>query len=103
MAAIERKTKRYLTDLTDEEWARIEALLPRPARNGAIRLRDEVLLVLSEGALASDWVEGEVTRALDEERARPRSCYSRSGSTTRCSGQRKPGRGCCEGGGTSPA
>jgi hypothetical protein len=25
---------------------------------------------LSEGALASDWVEGEVTRALDEERAR---------------------------------
>jgi uncharacterized protein YjbI with pentapeptide repeats len=36
----------------------------------AIRLRDKVLLVLSEGALASDWVEGEVTRALDEERER---------------------------------
>jgi hypothetical protein len=36
----------------------------------AIRLRDKVLLILSEGALASDWVEGEVTRALDEERAR---------------------------------
>ena len=28
----------------------------------AIRLRDKVLLVLSEGAIASDWVEGEVTR-----------------------------------------
>ena len=26
--------------------------------------------ILSEGALASDWVEGEVTRALDEERKR---------------------------------
>jgi hypothetical protein len=36
----------------------------------AIRLRDKVLLVLSEGAIASDWVEGEVTRALDEERTR---------------------------------
>jgi TIR domain/Pentapeptide repeats (8 copies) len=36
----------------------------------AIRLRDKVLLILSEGAIASDWVEGEVTRALDEERTR---------------------------------
>jgi TIR domain/Pentapeptide repeats (8 copies) len=36
----------------------------------AIRLRDKVLLILSEGAVASDWVEGEVTRALDEERTR---------------------------------
>jgi transposase len=34
VAAIERKTKRYLTDLTNEEWARIEPLLPRPARKG---------------------------------------------------------------------
>ena len=30
----------------------------------------KVLLILSEGAIASDWVEGEVTRALDEERTR---------------------------------
>jgi uncharacterized protein YjbI with pentapeptide repeats len=36
----------------------------------AIRLRDKVLLILSDGAIASDWVEGEVTRALDEERTR---------------------------------
>jgi TIR domain-containing protein/pentapeptide repeat protein len=36
----------------------------------AIRVRDKVLLILSEGAIASDWVEGEVTRALDEERTR---------------------------------
>jgi hypothetical protein len=40
------------------------------ALDEAIRLRDKVLLVLSEGAIASDWVEGEVTRALDEERTR---------------------------------
>jgi TIR domain/Pentapeptide repeats (8 copies) len=40
------------------------------ALDEAIRLRDKVLLILSEGAIASDWVEGEVTRALDEERTR---------------------------------
>lgn len=34
MAAIERQTKRYPSDLTDEEWARIAPLLPRPARRG---------------------------------------------------------------------
>ena len=34
MAAIERKTKRYPTDLTDEEWARIAPLLPEPAKRG---------------------------------------------------------------------
>lgn len=38
----------------------------------AIHLRDKVLLILSEAAIASDWVEGEVTRALDEERQRHR-------------------------------
>jgi uncharacterized protein YjbI with pentapeptide repeats len=40
------------------------------ALDEAIRLRDKVLLILSEGAIASEWVEGEVTRALDEERTR---------------------------------
>jgi uncharacterized protein YjbI with pentapeptide repeats len=34
----------------------------------AIRLRDKVLLILSENSVASDWVEGEVTRTLDKER-----------------------------------
>ncbi len=34
MAMIERKTKRYPTDLTDEEWERIESLLPAPSRRG---------------------------------------------------------------------
>jgi uncharacterized protein YjbI with pentapeptide repeats len=36
----------------------------------AIRLRDKVLLILSEGAIASDWVEDEVTTAFEEERKR---------------------------------
>ncbi len=34
MAAIERKTKRYPTDPTDGEWARIAPLLPKPAKRG---------------------------------------------------------------------
>ena len=37
MAEIERKTKRYPTDLTDEEWSRIETFLPRPAATGRPR------------------------------------------------------------------
>ena len=36
----------------------------------AIRLRDKVLLILSERSIASDWVEDEVTRAFAEERRR---------------------------------
>lgn len=34
MAEIEKKTKRYPTDLTDAEWAHVLPLLPRPARRG---------------------------------------------------------------------
>jgi transposase len=34
MAEIERKTKRYPTDFTDEEWARIEPFLPGAAKGG---------------------------------------------------------------------
>ena len=40
------------------------------ALDEAIRLRDKVLLILSEGAVASDWVEDEVTTAFEEERRR---------------------------------
>jgi hypothetical protein len=40
------------------------------ALDEAIRVRDKVLLILSEDAIASDWVEGEVTTALAEERKR---------------------------------
>ena len=34
MAEIARKTKRYPSDLTDEEWGRILQLLPEPPRRG---------------------------------------------------------------------
>jgi hypothetical protein len=38
----------------------------------AIRLRDKVLLIPSEAAITSDWVEDEVTKAFEEERQRGR-------------------------------
>src|SRR4051794_39178464 len=34
MAEIARKTKRYPTDLTDEEWERIKPLLPKVSERG---------------------------------------------------------------------
>jgi hypothetical protein len=34
MAKIEKKTKRYPSDLTDEEWARVEPFLPRASKAG---------------------------------------------------------------------
>jgi uncharacterized protein YjbI with pentapeptide repeats len=40
------------------------------ALDEGIRLRQKVLLILSEGAIASDWVEDEVTTAFEEERSR---------------------------------
>jgi hypothetical protein len=33
-AKIEKKTKRYPSDLTDEEWERIAPLMPKPGRRG---------------------------------------------------------------------
>ncbi len=42
-AAIARKTKRYPTDLTDEEWDRIKPLLPKPPSRGrpqSVKLRE---------------------------------------------------------------
>ena len=40
MAKIEQQTKRYPTDLTDEEWSRIEPLLPQVAKTGRRRSVD---------------------------------------------------------------
>jgi hypothetical protein len=39
----------------------------------SIRLRDKLLLILSEHSIASDWVEHEVESALEEERQRGRT------------------------------
>src|SRR6185369_17041825 len=38
--------------------------------DAAIRIRDKVLLILSEHSIQSDWVEDEVTKAFEEERKR---------------------------------
>jgi transposase len=40
LAEIEKKTKRYPTDLTDAEWLAIEPVLPRPAKTGRRRQTD---------------------------------------------------------------
>jgi transposase len=40
MAEIQRKTKRYPSDLTDEEWAAMAPLLPGAARTGRKRSVD---------------------------------------------------------------
>ena len=37
MAKIARKTKRYPSDLTDEEWERLAPLMPKPGRRGRPR------------------------------------------------------------------
>ncbi|SEJ90524.1 Putative transposase of IS4/5 family [Sphingobium sp. AP50] len=37
MAQIARKTKRYPSDLTDEEWDRLAPLMPKPGRRGRPR------------------------------------------------------------------
>ena len=37
MAKIARKTKRYPSDLTDEEWEQIAPLMPKPGRRGRPR------------------------------------------------------------------
>jgi hypothetical protein len=51
--------------------------------DAAIRLRDKLLLVLSEHSIKSDWVETEVTAAFEEERARKQTMlfpiFSRAG------------------------
>jgi TIR domain len=38
--------------------------------DAAIRQRDKLLLILSQHSIKSDWVEDEVTKALEEERKR---------------------------------
>ena len=40
MSAIEKKTKRYPSNLTDEEWSAIEPLMPKAAKRGRTRATD---------------------------------------------------------------
>jgi TIR domain len=59
----------------------------------AIRIREKVVLVLSENSIKSVWVEDEVTTA--EERKRGTTVLFRSAQTTRSSRRRRPGRPSC--------
>jgi hypothetical protein len=45
----------------------------RPAIDVAIRVRDKLLVVLSESSIRSDWVETEVETAFEEERRRKKT------------------------------
>jgi transposase len=56
MAEFEKKTKRYPTDLTDEEWAQIEPFLPgaaksgRPARTGLREVLNAIRYLARSGS-----------------------------------------------------
>ena len=64
MAEIEKKTKRYPTDLTDEEWARIEPFLPgaatsgRPARTDLREVLNAIRYLARSGGRLADVAEG---------------------------------------------
>lgn len=49
MVAIEKKVRRYPTDLTDDEWLQLAPLLPKPGKTGRRRRIDlrEVLNAIS--------------------------------------------------------
>ena len=58
MAELGRKTKRYPSDLTDEEWTRIEPLLPKPSRRGcrpAVDLREVLNAIRYMARGAGGW------------------------------------------------
>jgi hypothetical protein len=61
----------------------------------AIRLRDKILLVLSEASIASEWVEDEPTKGFAEERQRGGVVLFPVRLTMRCSRSARSGRASC--------
>ena len=58
MAELGRKTKRCPSDLTDEEWARIEPPLPQPSRRGrkpTVDLREVLNAIRYMARSAGGW------------------------------------------------
>src|ERR1700677_3546805 len=58
MATIEKKTKRYPSDLTDEEWPRIEPCLPRASKAGRpieVDLREVLNAILYMARSGGGW------------------------------------------------
>jgi putative transposase len=58
MAEIARKTKRYPSDLTDEEWAQLAPLMPKPSRRGrkpSVDLREMLNAIRYMARSAGGW------------------------------------------------
>jgi putative transposase len=58
MAELSRKTKRDPSDLTDEEWARVEPLMPKPPRRGrkpSVDLREMLNAIRSLARSGGGW------------------------------------------------
>ena len=58
MAALEKKTKHYPTDLTGKEWERVQPFLPSPARWGrkpSVDLREVLNAIRCIARAASGW------------------------------------------------
>jgi transposase len=58
MAELARKTKRYPSDLTDEEWALLEPLMPQPSRHGrrpSVDLREVLNAIRYLARSAGGW------------------------------------------------
>ena len=58
MAEIARKTKRYPSDLTDEEWERIKPFLPKPPKRGRklmVNLREILNAIRYVARSAGGW------------------------------------------------
>lgn len=58
MAELARKTKRYPSDLTDEEWALLEPLMPKPSRRGrrpSVDLREVLNAIRYLARSAGGW------------------------------------------------
>ena len=56
MADIAKKTKRYSSDLTDEEWERIAPFLPAPAKKGRKPHVEPCVLMPGKRLSGETWV-----------------------------------------------
>jgi hypothetical protein len=70
-------------------------MVPIPLALAALRWVLKLLLILSEAALASDWVEDEATTACAEERDRGQVILFPTGLTTPSCRLLKPGQVSC--------
>jgi hypothetical protein len=102
MAIIEKKTKRYPSDLTDEKWARIAPLLPEPAKRGrkaAVDLREVLNAIRYTVRSGGGWrmlVPADLTVHESCQKLCPTPAPSRSGGSNFCRPEKPTGRGRCK-------